>query len=49
VNGYVVAAEGARWAKTWTEDFNDGQIIPGVRIENPLGKRASEGMTPESE
>ena len=32
----VVAAESARCEKIWTEDLNDGQIIRGVRIENPL-------------
>jgi predicted nucleic acid-binding protein len=32
----VVAAENARCEKLWTEDLNDGQIIRGVRIENPL-------------
>jgi len=32
----VVAAESARCEKLWTEDLNDGQIIRGVRIENPL-------------
>ena len=32
----VVAAESARCEKIWTEDLNHGQIIRGVRIENPL-------------
>jgi predicted nucleic acid-binding protein len=32
----VVAAESARCEKIWTEDLNDGQVIRGVRIENPL-------------
>lgn len=32
----VVAAESARCETIWTEDLNDGQIIRGVRIENPL-------------
>ena len=32
----VVAAESARCEKLWTEDLNDGQIIRGVRVENPL-------------
>jgi predicted nucleic acid-binding protein len=32
----VVSAESARCAKLWTEDLNHGQIIRGVRIENPL-------------
>ncbi|MBW2208914.1 MAG: hypothetical protein JRG79_18575 [Deltaproteobacteria bacterium] len=32
----VVAAESARCEKIWTENLNDGQIIRGVRVENPL-------------
>ena len=32
----VVAAESARCEKLWSEDLNDGQLIRGVRIENPL-------------
>ena len=32
----VVAAESAHCELLWTEDLNDGQIIRGVRIENPL-------------
>ena len=32
----VVAAESARCERIWTEDLNDGQVIRGVRIENPL-------------
>ena len=32
----VVTAESARCAKLWTEDLNHGQVIRGVRIENPL-------------
>ncbi len=32
----VVAAESARCEKIWTEDLNDGQIIRGIRVENPL-------------
>lgn len=32
----VVTAESARCEKIWTEDLNDGQIIRGVRVENPL-------------
>ena len=32
----VSAAESACCEKIWTEDLNDGQIIRGVRIENPL-------------
>ena len=31
----VVTAESARCAKLWTEDLNHGQVIRGVRIENP--------------
>ena len=33
----VVAAESARCESIWTEDLNDGQIIRGVRVVNPLG------------
>ena len=32
----VVAAESARCEILWTEDLNHGQVIRGVRIENPL-------------
>ena len=32
----IVAAESANCEKLWSEDLNDGQIIRGVRIENPL-------------
>jgi predicted nucleic acid-binding protein len=32
----AVAAESAHCETLWTEDLNDGQIIRGVRIENPL-------------
>lgn len=32
----VTAAENARCEKLWSEDLNNGQIIRGVRIENPL-------------
>ena len=32
----IVAAESAHCEVLWTEDLNDGQIIRGVRIENPL-------------
>lgn len=32
----VLAAESARCEKIWTEDLNDGQVIRGVRVENPL-------------
>ena len=32
----VVAAESARCDKIWTEDLNNGQVIRGARIENPL-------------
>jgi len=32
----VTAAESAKCEILWTEDLNDGQIIRGVRIENPL-------------
>jgi predicted nucleic acid-binding protein len=32
----VVAAESARCGKLWSEDLNHGQVIRGVKIENPL-------------
>ena len=32
----VTAAEGAKCEKIWSEDLNDGQVVRGVRIENPL-------------
>ena len=32
----VVAAESAKCEKLWSEDLNDGQIVRGVRITNPL-------------
>ncbi len=32
----VIAAEAAKCEKIWSEDFNDGQLIRGVRIEDPL-------------
>jgi predicted nucleic acid-binding protein len=32
----IVAAESAHCELLWTEDLNNGQIIRGVRIENPL-------------
>ena len=32
----VAAAESANCGKLWTEDLNDGQVIRGVRIENPI-------------
>ncbi|MEW6358899.1 MAG: PIN domain-containing protein [Planctomycetota bacterium] len=32
----VVAAESARCERLWSEDLNDGQVIRGVRIENPI-------------
>jgi len=32
----VAAAESARCDRIWTENLNDGQIIRGVRVENPL-------------
>ena len=32
----VIAAESAKCEKLWSEDLNDGQLIRGVRIENPL-------------
>ncbi len=39
----VVSAESSHCNTLWTEDLNDGQLIRGVRIENPLrGKQTSE-------
>ena len=35
----IVAAETARCEILWTEDLNDGQIIHGVRVHNPLSTR----------
>ncbi len=32
----VAAAESANCERLWTEDLNDGQVIRGVRIENPI-------------
>ena len=32
----VVSARSAQCGTIWTEDLNSGQIIDGVRIENPL-------------
>ena len=32
----IIAAEVAHCEKIWTEDLNDGQIIRGVRVENPF-------------
>ena len=32
----VVSAEKAKCSTLWTEDLNDGQVIRGVRIENPF-------------
>jgi predicted nucleic acid-binding protein len=32
----VVTAESAQCEKLWTEDLGDGQIIRGVRVENPM-------------
>lgn len=32
----IIAAEVAHCEKVWTEDLNDGQIIRGVRVENPF-------------
>ncbi len=34
----VAAAESASCEKLWTEDLNDGQVIRGVRIENPINQ-----------
>ena len=32
----IVSAESAHCKTLWTEDLNHGQVIRGVRIENPL-------------
>ena len=32
----IAAAESAKCERLWTEDLNHGQIVRGVRIENPL-------------
>jgi predicted nucleic acid-binding protein len=32
----VAAAQSARCDRIWTEDLNDGQIIRGVQVENPI-------------
>ena len=32
----VAAAESARCERIWTEDLNHGQVIRGVRVENPF-------------
>ena len=32
----IVSAENAKCGKIWTEDLSDGQIIRGVKIENPF-------------
>jgi predicted nucleic acid-binding protein len=32
----VVSAESAQCQSVWTEDMSDGQVVRGVRIENPL-------------
>ncbi len=34
----IVAAESANCSTLWSEDLNAGQVIRGVRIENPLIK-----------
>ena len=37
----VVSAESAQCEILWTEDLNPGQVIRGVRIENPILPRES--------
>ena len=32
----VVSAESARCERIWTEDLQEGQVIRGVRVENPF-------------
>ena len=35
----VTAAESANCEKLWSEDLNDGQVIRGVLIENPIKEK----------
>lgn len=42
----VVAAEKARCETLWSEDLNHGQIIRGVRVENPFHDGAGEVHEP---
>ena len=32
----IIAAESAHCERIWTEDLDDGQVIQGVRVENPF-------------
>ena len=32
----IVGAESAKCGRLWTEDLNSGQVIRGVKIENPI-------------
>lgn len=32
----IVSAESAKCGKLWSEDLNSGQVIRGVKIENPI-------------
>ena len=45
----VVSAEKARCQLLWTEDLNHGQIIRGVRIENPFRDLVGEAHEPAGE
>lgn len=42
----VVSAEKAHCDRLWTEDLNHGQIIRGVRIENPFYEQDEEVHEP---
>ena len=41
----IVAAYEAKCEKILTEDLNSGQIIEGVVIENPFGKKEKKGIS----
>lgn len=45
----VVSAEKARCQLLWTEDLDHGQVIRGVRIENPFRDLAGEAHEPGGE
>lgn len=43
-DGLILAtAASARCEKVWSEDMNDGQVVLGVRIENPLADLGEAG------
>ncbi len=35
----ITAAESAKCEEIWTEDMNDGQVVRGVKIYNPVKAR----------